>query len=253
MAKTNSVKMKKKILTKVDLKKTKTFEKVIFFDSGPIISLVLSRLDWILPILKEKFGGKFYITPAVKKELVERPIEVKRFEFEALQVMKYIREGVFEVYEDIPQNTVKRLQVLANSSFQIRGKNMDVVQAGEMESVAAALKTGSNLVVMDERTLRLFIEDNSEMEKLLEMRFKNDVVSNKVKMNEFSAQLKGIQIIRSVELVSVAYKLGVLNSYLPKIKGAKEKLLDAVLWATKTNGCAVTEDEINKIKELILK
>ena len=129
----------------------------MFFDAGPIISLVMSRLDWLLPLLKEKFGGHFYITPAVKKELVDRPIGIKRFEFEALQVMKHIREGTLEIYEDVSESRAKQLQVVANSAFKIKGKRMELIQSGEMESVVAAMKTGSNTVVMDERTLRLFI------------------------------------------------------------------------------------------------
>ena len=46
---------------------------ILFFDAGPVISLVMSRLAWLLPDLKKQFGGKFYITPAVKNELVDRP------------------------------------------------------------------------------------------------------------------------------------------------------------------------------------
>ena len=224
----------------------------MFFDAGPIISLVMSRLDWLLPLLKEKFGGHFYITPAVKKELVDRPIGIKRFEFEALQVMKHIREGTLEIYEDVSESRAKQLQVVANSAFKIKGKRMELIQSGEMESVVAAMKTGSNTVVMDERTLRLFIEDNKQMEKLLEIRFKNPVETNLQKRDLFSEQLKGIKIIRSIELVAVAYKMGLLDAYLPKIKGGKEKLLDSVLWATKFNGCAVTAQEIDEIKELLL-
>ena len=31
-------------------------DKILFFDAGPVISLVMSRLPWILPELKRKFG-----------------------------------------------------------------------------------------------------------------------------------------------------------------------------------------------------
>ena len=55
--------------------------KILFFDAGPIITLVMSRLIGILPDLKKKMNGKFYITPAVHKELIERPLMIKRFEF----------------------------------------------------------------------------------------------------------------------------------------------------------------------------
>ncbi len=226
--------------------------KALFFDAGPIISLVMSRLDWILSELKKVYGGKFYITPAVKLELVDRPSNIRRFEFEALQVMKMIREGTLEVYEEPISVKAKQLQVLANSTFKVKGKRMDIIQAGEMESVVAAMKTGSNTLVMDERTLRLFIEDSKQLEKLLEFRFKNPIETDISSRDKFSNQLKDIKIIRSIELVSVAFKLGILKDYLPKEKGGKIKLLESVLWATKYNGCAVTEQEIDKIKEILL-
>ena len=87
------------------------------------------------------------------------------------------------------------------------------------------------------------------MEKLLEMRFKRDVIPNRERMNTFSQQLKNVKIIRSIELVAVAYKLGWLDNYRPKQKSGKDKLLDSVLWATKYNGCAVTNEEIAEMIE----
>ncbi|PIN76906.1 hypothetical protein COV17_00455 [Candidatus Woesearchaeota archaeon CG10_big_fil_rev_8_21_14_0_10_36_11] len=228
-------------------------EKILFFDAGPVITLVMARLAWILPELKKRFGGKFYITPAVKYELVDRPLTVRRFEFEALEVMKMIRDGIFEMYEKVPNTKVSVLKKLANSAFTMQNRTMDVLQAGEVESVASALQEKNAGVVMDERTLRLLIESNKDMKSLLERRFKKDVSVNLTKMNEFSQNFKNVPIIRSIELVSVAYNLGLLDSYLPKRRDAKSTLLDAVLWATKFNGCAVTEHEIEEIKQFLLK
>ncbi len=226
--------------------------KIIFFDAGPVISLVMSRLVWILPELKKKYGGKFYITPAVRLELVERPLNVHRFQFEALQVMKLINDGVLEVYEKVPKEKALELKEMANSSFSIEGRNMDILQSGEVESVAAAWESGAEAVVMDERTLRLFIENSAEMEKLLERRFRKNVVSDGRMMRNFSERLKGITIIRSVELVSVAYKLGLLDGYVPRQKGGRELLVESILWAEKYNGCAVTEQEIEEMKKELL-
>jgi len=226
--------------------------KVIFFDAGPVISLVMSRLTFIIPELKKHYGGKFYITPAVKKELVDRPLTIKRFRFEALQVMRLIREGVLEVYENVPQDHVNKLIDLANSSFKINDKFLEIIQSGEMESVACALQEEAT-VVMDERTLRLFIENNKEMSHLLGIRFKKKVDSDASKVNQFSTFLKKINIIRSIELAGVAYQLGLLDPYIPKLKNGKETLLDAVLWTVKFNGCAVTEHEIEEIKAYLLK
>lgn len=227
--------------------------KAIFFDAGPVISLVMSRMDFILMPLKKEFGGKFYITPAVKKELIERPLNVKRFEFEALQVIKLFRDGVFEEYNDVPMDKVNELIELANSTFTIKNRNMDVIQSGEVESVAAALELDA-AVVMDERTLRLFIENPPELRKLLARRFQKIVVANDKKMERFSKELKDVKIIRSIELAGLAFKLGILDKFQPsEIKNGREVLLESVLWATKTNGCAVTEPEIDEIKRYLLK
>lgn len=226
-------------------------DKILFFDAGPIISLIISRTSFILPQLKERFGGKFYITPAVRLELVERPLTTRRFQFEALQVMKLLNDGVLEVYDQVPQKNVNTLIKLANSSFEINGKTMDIIQSGEMESVACALELGAP-VVMDERTLRLFIENPSQMSALLESRFQNKVTVNKTNVKEFQKTLQDISIIRSIELVSVAFKMGLLNSYLPKQKGGKDLLIEAVLWGTKYSGCAVTDHEVEEIKQILL-
>ena len=226
-------------------------ESILFFDAGPIISLIMSRLIWTLPELKKQFNGKFYITPAVKYELVDRPITVHRFQFEALQVTKLINDGVLEIYHKVPKKRAAHLIILANSTFQINGKNVDLLQAGEVESVACAVETNS-AVVMDERTLRLLIEDPQNMAALLKHRFNQEVHVNTDNLPLLKEELQAVSIIRSIELAAIAYHLGFLNSYLPKQRGGKEILIDSILWATKYNGCAVTEEEIEEIKGELL-
>lgn len=228
-------------------------EKILFFDAGPVITLVMSRLVWILPELKKKFGGKFYMTPSVKRELVEHPLQIKRFEFEALQVLKLIHEGVFEVYENVPEKEVMRLSRLANNSFLISNKPIEIIQEGEIESVICALRANADAIVMDERTLRLFIENNKEMKELLERRFKKNVTVNAENMEKFSQELQKIKIIRSIELISTAYKMNLLESYIPKMKNGRSILAESVLWAAKYNGCAVTDHEVEEIRDYLLK
>lgn len=225
--------------------------KALFFDTGPVITLILSRLVEILPQLKEKFGGKFYITPAVRKELIERPITVRRFEFEALQVLQLVNKGVLEVYEKVPIKKVDSYIALANAAFEVNGKPMDIIQSGEMESIAAAVEVGT-AVVMDERTLRLLLEDAAGLKELLERRFESPITINLEKVRQLQ-QMVQVSIIRSVELLGVSYKLGLLQDYLPPQRGGKELLLDAVLWNAKYNGCAVTEEELGELKQFLLK
>ncbi|MAG73922.1 hypothetical protein CL620_06410 [archaeon] len=211
----------------------------------------MSRLSWILPHLKKQFGGTFYITPAVKFELIDRPLTMNRFKFEALQVMKLIRDGVLAVYPDVPNDEVKRLSTIANNSFSMRGKSMDIIQKGEIESVICAKKLGAS-VVIDERTVRLFIERSAGMKRLLKSRFRRNVEPNQQKIQEFTSYFKGLTIIRSIELVSIAYKMKLLDTYIPNGKNGKNILVDSILWATKFNGCAVTNHEVEEISQFLL-
>lgn len=227
--------------------------KPLIFDTGPIITLVLCRLEWILAPLRKKYGSSFLITPAVQRELIEHPLLTKRFKFEALQALKLIRDGILEVSPAVPATKVTELENLANSSFALEGKLLDVVQSGEVEVVAMALHTKANAVVIDERTLRLLMENPKEMGHLLERRFQKKVTVFPQKLQRFSSSLQGIQVIRSIELVALAYRLGLLDSYLPQQKDAHEVLLDSVLWAAKINGAAVTEGEIEEMKKILLK
>ena len=228
-------------------------KKVLFFDAGPIITLVLSRLAWILEPQRKQFGGDFYITPAVHYEVIERAMSIPRFRFEALQVKKMVRDGTIRMYDGVPKKRSKELISLANSVFTIGRKKLDVMQAGEIESVASACEVEGSGVVMDERTLRLFIERKDGMKELLERRFHKDVGVDTKKLDLFSSQLKGVTIIRSVELIGIAYKLGLLDAYLPDGKGARATLLDAVLFAAKYNGCSVTSHEVHELKQMLLK
>src|SRR3989338_1873150 len=226
--------------------------KKMFFDAGPLITLIMSRQIDLLPALKKKFNGEFYITPAVHLELVERPLSIRRFSLEALEVEKLIREGVLNVYELVPSGKVNELINLANHSFFINGKSLDILQSGEMESIVSALQEDSP-IVMDERTLRLLIENPTEMKSLLEKRFQKNVYCDIEKAKAFSKSLQEVPIIRSIELIAVSYRLGLLNNYIPEGKDGQSVLLDSLFWAAKYGGCAVTQDEIEEMKKELLK
>jgi len=227
--------------------------KVLFFDAGPIISLAMSRLLWILKPLKEKFGGKFYITDAVHKEIVENPISTKRFKFEALQVLKLIKDGILEPYNHLPNTKIQNLAKLSNQTYKINNKPLEIIQAGEMETVLASLSNNKAPIIMDERTMRLLIENSESLRTLLERRTKKKVEMNIDNVKKFQQEVNNVTIIRSIELAAVAFKLGILDEYLPKdLPNPKETLLDSVLWDTKFNGSAATDHEVIELKEFLL-
>lgn len=218
--------------------------KSLFFDSGPIISLTTNGLLWILPELKKRFGGEFFITDDVRKELVVRPLEIKRFEFEAVQVSRFIDDGVLSVVES---ENVSNMVRLANECFSYKGKSIKVAQDAEIEILALAKSKGCAAVI-DERTVRLLVEDPRNLELLLRKRLNCPVEMNLKIVREFQSFVKDVPIIRSAELVGVAFKIGILDSLVPKMANARVRLLDAALWGLKYGGCAITSEEIEELK-----
>lgn len=230
-------------------------KKIIVFDSGPVISLTLNNLLWTLKHLKERFGGRFCISPGVQNEIVARPLETKKYKFEALQVSDIIREGILEVVDsDKLQGQTLDLLNKANSLFSCRGENIQIVHYGEMSSLALALEMNASAFVVDERTTRLLIEDPYLLMKILSNRLHAKIQVNKTAFDDLRKTLGKIRVIRSVELGTVAFKAGLLNKYLPEktqSSNPKKILLDSVLWGLKLNGCSISEDEIEEMKKIV--
>ena len=88
--------------------------------------------------------------------------------------------------------------------------------------------------------MRMLVEKPENLKKLLQRKLHTIVTIKK----ENFAPFKGFKIIRSAELVYVAYKKG-----LVKLKNGKT-VLDALLWAVKLNGCSISGEEINEIKRI---
>ncbi|HLC62677.1 MAG TPA: hypothetical protein VJI52_06700 [Candidatus Nanoarchaeia archaeon] len=222
--------------------------KSIIFDAGPIISLATNNLLFILPPLKKQFSGKFYLTSSVKKELVDRPFEIKKFKFEAIQIEKLIEDGVLEIIDsDFIRNESPRLLEMANTSFRAFNNNMQLVHFAEMSALAAAITLNADAVVIDEKTTRLMMENPKLLLEILKKTLHTSININESNLREFRSRTKNIRAIRSIELVAVAYEHGILDGYITKIPDAKRNLLESVLWGVKLSGCAVSRDEIAQI------
>lgn len=224
--------------------------KSIVFDSGPIISLTMNNLLWTLKDLKERFEGNFYLSEGVKKELVDRPLDSKKFKFEALQVLRCIKDGVLEVVENPKISEIaNEILDLANHCFSAQGNWLRLFHYGEISGIAACKFLGTKIFVVDERTTRLMIEAPDRLIKILERTMHTKIRVNRENLNKLSEFTKDIQLIRSVEIVTRTYELGLLDSYLLDVKNPNKTLLESVLWGVKLNGCAVSKREIDDILE----
>ncbi len=228
--------------------------KTLFFDAGPIISLTTNNLLWLIPKLKEVFNGEFAITDGVRYELVVKPLETKKFKFEALQVQGMVEKKALDVVSSPAiRQKAAYLQNLANRIFVIRRQPMQILQNGECETLAAALLMNAPVIVCDERITRTLIEAPHQLQELYERRLHEKVERNDQALHEFVKAVQGIKIIRSVELVLIAYEKGLLNEFLVNVPNVRRELLESLLWGVKLHGTAISEDEIAELVKLELK
>ncbi|MBI1935454.1 hypothetical protein HYS31_03355 [Candidatus Woesearchaeota archaeon] len=228
--------------------------KSIIFDAGPIISLATNNLLFILEPLKKKFNGRFLITSSVKRELVDRPLEIKKFKFEAIQVEKLLEDNVLEVVDNdfIREKTPHFLDV-ANSTFMAYNNYIRIVHYAEISVIAAAINLQAESIVIDEKTTRLFIEEPNILLEILRKTLRAGVRINENNLKEFRNITRNVKAIRSVELVAVAYEQGLLDRYITKMPDARKNLLESVLWGVKLNGCAVSREEIEQLIRMEIK
>lgn len=223
-------------------------EKVIIFDSGTLISFSMNGVTDILEKLKGIFNGKFIITNDVKKEIIDRPLQIKRFSLEALKIKHLLDNKIIEMPSALGLNDKeifkKTNEILnkANSTYK-GGHDIHIINYGEASCLAVSKmlneKGIENLIAVDERTTRMLGEKPENLSKLLEKKLHTKIISNKNNFDFF----KGFKFIRSAELAYVAYKKGLID-----LKNGD--VLDALLYAMKFKGCAISNEEINEIKRL---
>lgn len=223
-------------------------KKNIIFDAGPVISLAINNLLFLLEPLRNQFNGDFIITPTVKKEIIDKPLSTKKFEFEALRINEQIKNNTIKIIEsDSIQQRSKEILELANSCFKAKGNYIKIVHPGETEAIAAALELESEALVVDERITRYLIEKPEEISERLKKKLHTKVEVDKENLSKLRSIIKNIKVIRSVELSIAAYELGLLDKFIPEVKNPDKTLLHSILWALKLNGCAIGEDEIKEI------
>lgn len=223
-------------------------DKVMIFDSGPLINLTSNGLLYLLNKMKEQFKGKFIITRQVKSEVIDRPMNVKRFELSALRVQTLIDEKILELPEALGfsdqeiQSKTQELMNKANHVVEVRGRWVKIVSDAEMSCLALSAilkkKNVESLIAVDERTTRVISEKPSKLEKLMSVKLHQNV---KIKSQDLSV-FEGFKFVRSPELVYIAWKKGLI-----KISG--KKVLEAALYATKFKGAAISFEEIDQLRK----
>lgn len=231
-------------------------KKPIVFDTGPIISLTLNNVLWLIESLHEKYDGEFYITPGVYDELINRPLQTKKYKFEALQILPLITKNILKNTDnDEIQNKANELLDIANHTFKARNNWIKIVHRGEVEAIACALVVESETLVIDERTTRVLIESPDLLKRQLERKLHTSIEVNQDNLDRLKEDLKNLNVIRSFELVTIAFELGLLNMFILNeeeniVPNIRKAVLEGVLWGVKLNGCSVKREEIYEVIDL---
>ncbi|MEK6917569.1 MAG: hypothetical protein AABW51_01335 [Nanoarchaeota archaeon] len=224
-------------------------QKAIIFDSSTLISMSMNGLFDELRNLKKIFGGSFFITQDVKREIIDKPLTIKKFELEALKLKELLEEGVLEIPSALGVNEkdlykdIEKLKNIANTTYKSKRNDIYIIDSGETSclvlSKALTEKGIKNVVAVDERTIRMLCEKPDNLKKLLAKKLHTPISA----LDENFKYFKGFKFIRSSELLYVSYKKG-----LVKLKGPM--VLDALLYAVKFKGCAISDDEIKEIEKI---
>ncbi len=221
--------------------------KLLILDAGPLISLTLNGLLYVLENIKKRFPTiEIIMTPQVKREAVDRPLKIKKYELEAIRVQDLLDKKVIKMSTDFIQNKILEKETAnfiraANSIFTGMGETVRPIQEGEASCLAFSKLCGKeNVIVIDERTTRILTEAPENLHKLMERKNHMPLKFNRTNLKQF----KDFKFIRSSEVLFIAYKNDLLN--LKKDK----QLLDAVLYGVKFRGTAVSSREIEELKAL---
>jgi len=223
--------------------------KAIVFDASTLISLVMNGLLPELRELKKIFKGKFIITNDVKREVIDKPLKIKRFELEALKIKQLLDDKILELPSSVEVKDseilreTNKLILLANEMFKGDKKDIRIIHSGETSCLALSKilneKKIENVLAIDERTMRILVEKPENLKELLQKKLHCEIILRKENFVFF----RGFKIIRSAELMYVAHKKGV-------VRLRNGQVLDALLWAVKFKGCSISDEEIEEIKRI---
>jgi hypothetical protein len=212
-------------------------------DTGTMITFSGTCLMNVFKAFVKTNRIELIVSSTVAQESVWKPITNKRFALSAARIKFAMNEQTVKTTPITPEinSMQEKILRLANNIFYTRGIPLKIIQAGEAEALALAKIQGAKALFIDERTTRALIENPSRLKQVLERRQEEEVTVNQKNLDEIRAMFPSLLMIRSVDLIALAYEQGLFDHEL-----AHGKLeLEAALWAAKFSGCAVSGNEID--------
>lgn len=213
----------------------------IVCDSSSLISLVQSCFLDIFAFLNQRMYGTFIYPKMVRFESIERPISIRNHALRALRLRECEENRWIQFLDVDVEKETKEIMSMANNIFVTKNKAIHLVDAGEAAQIALANKLNIKTLVIDERTTRTLLEAPMKLQQHLERESKKPVFVDQKLLNSFLEKVGKFNIIRSSELIVIAYNFG----YFDKYGKDKENALESALYTLKFSGCSLSYEEIN--------
>ncbi len=224
-------------------------KRVVIFDSSTLINLTMNGLLKEFEGLKKNFDGKFLITKEVVAEVIDKPSTIRRFKLEALKIKKLLEDGVLEMPSSIGiedreiSKVTTEIREKVNQIFYNKGNAIQIIHSGECSCLALSNilneKNIDTVISIDERTTRMLVEKPENLSSLLQKKLHTSITMN----DEHLYYFRNFKIIRSTELMYVAFKKGIVEL-------KNHNVLDAILYALKLNGCSISDEEIVEMERI---
>jgi len=217
---------------------------MIICDSSSIIALNETCNSNVFHFLQEL---DFVIPPAVEEEIVINPIKVKQFAMHALRMQMILREKEVRIVskKNLEERTEKVLR-FANNSYFIDGKPLTLVQRGEAACLALLSLVGARLLLIDEKTTRMILEDPLALQRIIQEEHGKKVKLNSENLKRLSEMFDGAAILRSTELITIAARKG----FFARFEEDETKAYHAAIYALRFAGCSITTQELSDYDEL---
>lgn len=223
--------------------------KVLIFDSGPLINLSMNGLLFILEDMKKCSECRFIITDAVRKEVIDKPLNIQRYELGAIRIQDLLEKKVLEmpsaigISPDKIREQTEKLMDSANHAVRLNSQSIRIVSDAEISCIALSNELNrqkiDNLIAVDERTTRILAESPENLERIMSGKLNHQIKVDVRNLKDFQNH----KFIRSSELVYVAYKKGLIKLY-------GKRVLEALVFATKFKGSSISYDELNELKKM---
>jgi len=182
----------------------------------------------------------------------------KKFKYEAIRVLRYFSKGIFKEAEKEIRKETSEMLSYANSSFYIKHNPMKILQEADAEVAVLAKEIKADAIATDEKTLRLLVEAPDSIKKILERKFNTKVEANERALYNFNKKFENIPVVRSVNLIALAYSMGIFEDtikrcYPSKNGKCKREIIEGLLYSLRFSGCAVSFKEIEDYVNILLK